>query len=152
MFGTSSNTFSPNTDITRAEVAAIIARTLKLSELPNSFKFTDTKEHWAENDIKLVYNAGLIRGYPDRTFRPNEKISRAELATILYNALELEDSSTPDNNYFEDVPSYSWSYNEINTLTNLGIIKGTSSSTFSPKENLSRAEMAILLDKIQDFI
>ena len=152
MLGTSSNTFSPNTEISRAEVATIIARTLKLTELPNSFKFKDTKGHWAENDIKLVYKAGLISGYPDGTFRPNEKISRAELATILYNALELQDSSTPDDNYFEDVPSYSWSYNEINTLANLGIIKGTSSSTFSPKENLSRAEMAILLDKIQDFI
>ena len=152
MFGTSSNTFSPNADITRAEVATIIARTLKLTELPDSFKFNDTKDHWAENDIKLVYNAGLISGYPDGTFRPNEKISRAELATILYNALDLEDSSTSDDSYFKDVPSYYWSYNEINTLANLGIIKGTSNSTFSPKENLSRAEMAILLDKIQDFI
>ncbi len=76
-------TFKPNRYITRAEAAAIFFNLLKLKpKYPITPTFRDTdKKHWAYGVIEAVVEAGIISGYPDRTYRPDKPITRAEFVT-----------------------------------------------------------------------
>ncbi len=79
-------TFRPNAFINRAEVAVLIARARKLPSpnITNHLPFKDVSPtHWANSYIQAVYQAKLMQGYPDGTFKPERSLSRAELAVIL---------------------------------------------------------------------
>lgn len=71
----------------RKQCAEVIARTVceyySLAYTDDNVSFTDIKDHWAEESIKKTANNGLMKGYPDGTFRADELVTRAELATVL---------------------------------------------------------------------
>ena len=103
-----------------------------------------TKEHWAINSIQTLNTKGLIKGYPNGTFKPDEKITRAEEATIMVRALNLK--KTKDLS-FADVESNHFAYNEIMAAAENGIIIGREREKFSPEGMLTRAEMATILTR-----
>lgn len=85
-----SNTIRPNAPITRAEMAVILARALAyVSEDPTanqpSIAFADEKAipQWAKAEVQQAVKAGLVAGYPDRTFRPSGLATRAEVAVMV---------------------------------------------------------------------
>ncbi|WP_160499501.1 immunoglobulin-like domain-containing protein [Paenibacillus dendrobii] len=108
--------FGPEQSITRAEMAAIVTRWLGLKEAAGTTAASDIKDiqgHWAEKDLKLVIQAGIMKGMPDGTFRPDKPLTRAEAVTVLNRILKrgpLEGVIVPT---WKDVPSKHWAYGDI---------------------------------------
>ena len=119
--GRRADRFDPNASITRAEFAAICAR-FNTKPVENSSSFSDISGHWAENEIERAAAFGWISGYPDGTFRPDARITRAEAMTMINRVLcrmpqsksDLLDSMVtwPDNK-----PS-DWHYLAVQEATN----------------------------------
>lgn len=119
--GRRADRFDPNASITRAEFAAICAR-FNTRTVENSGSFSDISGHWAENEIERSAAFGWISGYPDGTFRPDARITRAEAMTMINRVLcrmpqsesDLLDSMVtwPDNK-----PS-DWHYLAVQEATN----------------------------------
>jgi mono/diheme cytochrome c family protein len=85
--GYADHTFRPNNLISRAEIAAILARSEMLKPLPNGKGFTDLASSWAKDDILAVQQAHLFDGYEDGTFRPDREMKRGEAISVLYRLL-----------------------------------------------------------------
>lgn len=88
-----------------------------------------------------------IMGYKDGTIRPNNNISRAEVATIFFRLLtdESREYFWQETNDFSDVADNYWASPAISTLTNAGILKGYKDGTFRPRDTITRAEMATII-------
>ncbi|MED4352029.1 S-layer homology domain-containing protein [Schinkia azotoformans] len=112
MRGYSDHTFGPNKSITRAEMAAIVSRWLKL-EGTGSSSAKDIQGHWAEQAIMLVDKANIMNGMPDGTFQPNKPLSRAEAVTIVNRILKRGPLYGDVKPTFIDVPTIHWAYKEI---------------------------------------
>ncbi len=102
---------------------------------------TDTPGHWAENNIKELVALGAIGGYPDGTFRPDNRISRAEFATILVKAFELDPQS---GKVFADTAGH-WAKETIATAASYGIVSGYDAATFGPDDPVTREQMAVMV-------
>ena len=88
----------------------------------------DIVGHWAEKDIKTLMEKGAITGYPDKTFKPNNSITRAEFASVLVKAFELE---TKTGKIFSDTAEH-WAKDIIATSNAHGIVDGYSDEKFGP--------------------
>ena len=123
----------------RAESAVVIFRWLNMEEtdyINHETIFTDcADDHWAANYIKGMHEIGIVSGYGDGTFRPNEYITEYELVTMLVRALEYEDFPTEHKEYPKK-------YIEIAEKTNL--LKGTQISMSGDKE-ITYGETLLLL-------
>jgi len=82
--GYPNGTFKPDAQITRAEISAIISRSLDLESGTNQATFSDIEGHWAKDDIQIMASNTLVTGYPNGTFKPNASAKRSEVATIIY--------------------------------------------------------------------
>ncbi len=147
MLGTGDMVFSPDDGLTRGQAAVILSRYLNLEDYKTKETFSDVSGHWAESSICAVASAGLIQGYPDGTFRPNSAVTREEIAVILQRILQYEYQDRNQKIKFSDLSSDRWSYNEIASLVQSGILSGYPDDTFRPEQFLSRGEMAHLLRK-----
>ena len=110
-------------------------------------RFTDTIGHWAREDIEEMAARGIVSGVTADTFEPDRSITRAEFATLVAKALELE-SSNPAG--FADVSADAWYYASVNAAANAGIITGFD-GLFRPDDLITREEMAVILGKVYDF-
>lgn len=145
MLGTGYETFSPYKAMTRAELAVIASRMLKLS--PSSKNIPqDAIGHWAEKEISAVYEAGYMNGLPDGTFAPDKEATREEVAVFLARIIQSELSGGKEN--FSDISSERWSFNEIAALANAGILLGYPDGTFRPESIINRGEMAAVLSRL----
>jgi hypothetical protein len=139
--------FNPDQQITRAEAVVMIVNALNLKEgmAPN---FTDvTPKHWAYNQISIAVKAGIITGYPDRTFQPNRFTNRVEMAVMLFNALNLETTSTGPLP-FDDINESYWALNILKQMKAEQWIKGYQDGTFRPTNTASRAEFVALISRV----
>lgn len=119
-YGSVSGHFMPAGDTTRAEFASVMCHYMGIADDYNSLhnqdsKYSDvTKEHWALAYINAVSDNGLMKGYPDGTFKPDEYITRAEAVTAINLALGRDaDSIQTAQNPFKDVSPSHWAYNQI---------------------------------------
>lgn len=122
--GYSDGTFKPNQGITRAEFAQMIAVFVK-DGYPGSSNFKDVKGHWASNAIDQLYGNKKIKGFPDGTFKPDQKLTRAEAVTVLNSVFGRNTKSTSFANVntnslkkFSDVPMSHWAYYQIIDASN----------------------------------
>ena len=122
--GYSDGTFKPNQGITRAEFAQMIAVFVK-DGYPGSSNFKDVKGHWASNAIDQLYGNKTIKGFPDGTFKPDQKLTRAEAVTVLNSVFGRNTKSTSFANVntnslkkFSDVPKSHWAYYQIIDASN----------------------------------
>ncbi|AHN21208.1 hydrolase Nlp/P60 [Lysinibacillus varians] len=104
--------------------------------------FQDIENHWAQEIIEALATQGVITGYKDGTFRPNETISRQHVAVLLTRAFTFE-ASRPSI-AFSDVASHHPYYHEITILQQAGIIDGIDGA-FHPADHLTRAQLAKIL-------
>ncbi len=122
--GYEDGTFKPDSKITRAEFATIVARLNGYKEADVESKFDDLEGHWAKSYIEFAESKGWIEGYGDGTFKPDNEITRAEAVTIINRILELEiDKEEIDKNIekyeqFSDVTKEHWAYYQILKSTN----------------------------------
>ncbi|MCJ8341813.1 MAG: IdeS/Mac family cysteine endopeptidase, partial [Cetobacterium sp.] len=110
-------------------------------------EFIDTKGHWAENTIKLFIDKGYINGYDDKTFKPNNSITRAEFVKVVNKLFGYIEKGTEK---FYDVNENDWFYNDICIGIKAGYIKGKSETIFSPNDKITRQEVAMILTNIMN--
>lgn len=150
--GMSDISFSPEENITRAEFAAIITRALELdtSNYENIFKDISSDD-WFAKEVQALFKAGIVQGNQG-SFRPNDFISREEMAVMIVRAFKMNASSAEVKDGLskftdkEDVSS--WAADAVSVASKLGILNGVSDSKFAPAVNLTRAQAAAVLKRI----
>ena len=139
----------PNGEITRAEVATIFFRLLRDDVRSANFTtynaYTDVSaDKWYNNPISTMSRLGIIKGYPDGTFRPNDPITRAEFAAI---AARFDEHKAAKLASFTDIYGH-WAVSEISLAYENGWIKGYNDGTFRPNRNITRAEAMALINRV----
>ncbi|SHJ00344.1 Spore germination protein YaaH [Geosporobacter subterraneus DSM 17957] len=149
MKGTSSTQFSPNRTLNRAETVGIMVKALGLQDKPvTSQSFKDVpKNHWAWKEIEIAREHGIIQGKGNGIFAPGEILTREQVAAMLDNVLPKEAEAAFENP-FRDMTSKNWSYNAVAAMNYRGIITGFEDGTFRPKEKITRAQMATMMQKM----
>ena len=140
----------PNRKISRAEVATIFFRLLtdeaREKYWSSTNNYSDVKDtDWCNNAISTLSNMGILKGDKDGRFRPNDPVTRAEFAAI---AARFSDGAADDYATFSDVPNDYWASKEIAKAAKLGWIKGYKDGTFRPKNNITRAEVMTLVNRV----
>ena len=146
IYGYEDNTFKPEGNMTRAEAAAMLAR-LQGLDLTNTARpnFIDVRSGWYNAVINAVVNAGYMKGYPDGTFRPDGKITRAEFAQMIKAIDKANAGMAP----FADVKGH-WAQNAIDQAYANGRITGYPDGTFRPNNHITRAEAVTIFNKLYD--
>jgi len=103
----------------------------------------DINGHWAQANIEALVAVGAISGNPDGTFRPDQKISRAEFASVLVHAFALQPGSAKT---FTDTENH-WAQSAISIAYANGIITGYSDTQFGPADTITREQMAVMIVK-----
>lgn len=104
---------------------------------------TDIKGHWAETAILSLVQMGAIDGYPDKTFKPQQTITRAEFATVLVKAYKLD---AAQGKVFDDTANH-WAKDYIAAAYAAGIIEGYDAKRFGPDDLITREQMAVMIVK-----
>lgn len=129
--------------------AVVLAAAMVLGLVSTAFAagFSDTTGAVNEKAILKLASLGLLKGYPDGTFRPNGNITRAEFAAVVVRALGYEASANLLNYApkFSDCADATWAWGYINVATNQGIVKGYPDGTFGPNKNVTIAEAVTML-------
>lgn len=147
--GYQDGTYRPNQAITRAQAAKILAGVLKLDTAKAQATFTDVPvsyEHYGA--IAALAEKKILNGYTDGSFKPNEPITRAQMAKIVANAFEL--SSVFETLPFTDVNRQAESFRYINALYSYAITTGTSASTYSPGNRVTRGQLAVFIARAEN--
>ncbi len=106
--------------------------------------FTDISQSYARNEITLLHKQGIVVGDGDGRFHPDQPVTRAEFVTMLGRTLGVKPVYSPIQ-AFQDVPENAWANGWIQAASQLGIVGGTSPSTFHPSKYISRQEAAAIL-------
>ncbi len=110
--------------------------------IPEKPVLSDIENYWGKEDIESLAAKNIVSGYPDGSFKPDAFVTRAEAASIIKKAFEVE--SAANKNEFVDVESDAWYYDCINTLFENGIMKGADGYIY-PQANLTREDMCVLI-------
>lgn len=103
--------------------------------------------YWASCDINTLTDNNIIAGYPDRTFKPNLPVSRAEMATMVVKGFNLNNDVSCPSNMFKDVPQSHWANKTIAKAVSNGIMSGYPNNMFKPNQPISRAEAFTIMAK-----
>lgn len=150
IFGYSDGTFRPNSAITRAELAAILARAFPVQSTNAALSFADVPDkHWARSAIAQATAAGLLIGYSDGTFKPDQAITRGEMASIAAKLLGGSEANVAGGNggSFTDIKGH-WAQASIERVQAAGIIAGYDNGTFRPDDKLTRAQAVVIVNKL----
>ena len=119
-------------------------------EKVKEYSFLDIQDHWARDEIQAMVELGLLKGYPDGTFRPNNSISRSEFGAVLARVLELEKGQTlaGGTNFFADIDKEAWYYTDICKLQQNGNLQAPIyQNILNASAPITREEMALWLAK-----
>ncbi|OLP16422.1 hypothetical protein BST81_20775 [Leptolyngbya sp. 'hensonii'] len=113
-------------------------------KLPDLATFADTTNHWARNYIETLASRGIITGFPDGTFRPEEPVTRVQYAIIVSKAFSNIPASRPPGSFKDLAPNY-WGLQAIRNASQQGFISGYPDGTFQPNQNISRVQALVSL-------
>ena len=140
--GCGSGKYCPNAAVSRAQMAAFLSRALNLDPTSTDF-FDDDDGHSLEVSINRVAAAGIASGCAVNSYCPNSPVTRAQMATFMDRAFDLDPTS---NDYFTDDEG-STHEDAINRLRRAGITGGCTATTFCPQSSTTRASMAAFLHR-----
>ncbi len=146
--------FDPNARLTRAETAALLVRALGIPAAAQSAALSDIAGKWYETAVSSAAAAGLVTGYEDRSFRPNDSVTREELAVILARAIAYDSVSASNalengSALLNDSSEVSkWAAEAVQQMLAYGIVKGDHAGNFKPHQTATRAEMALMLSRL----
>lgn len=148
--GYDDGSFLPNNNITRGELAAMIARLSYGDDLPDgmyqaSFPDVDS-DAWFNKYIGYLEDKDVLSGYEDGTFRPMDTITRGEISAVIARAQRYDLISY--NNIFTDVTENDWAKDYIETLADKNIVSGYEDGTFGPYSPLTRAEAVAIINRV----
>ncbi|TVY00405.1 S-layer homology domain-containing protein [Cohnella terricola] len=150
--GVSKAEFAPRKPVTRAEFAAMLVRALGLRDGGAPAAFGDVKPGaWYADPVRIAAQYWIVEGSSDGTFRPGATITREQMAVMVARALALRPSAGPA----KDLPALrdkdklqSWSKEAVDAVLRAGIMEGKSSGLFAPGDSATRAEAAVLLERL----
>lgn len=148
--GYDDGSFLPNNNITRGELAAMIARLSYGDNLPDgmyqaSFPDVDS-DAWFNKYIGYLEDKDVLSGYEDGTFRPMDTITRGEISAVIARAQRYDLISY--NGIFTDVTENDWAKDYIETLADKNIVSGYEDGTFGPYSPLTRAEAVAIINRV----
>ena len=150
LFGYDDGTIRPNHNITRAEVATIFYRLLTdraravYGTDVNSFRDVSSGS-WYNEAVSTFSSMGILNGYGDGTFKPNEPITRAELTSI---AVRFFDYAAAYRGAFSDVTAGDWFAGSVQAASDLGLVGGYPDGTFRPDAYITRAETVAIVNRM----
>ncbi|MDD3879442.1 MAG: S-layer homology domain-containing protein, partial [Syntrophomonas sp.] len=136
-------TFQPDATITRAEFITVVVKAFNLIN-PNGRVFTDTSGHWAQDYIATATAAGIVGGYNDSNFGPNDPVTREQMAVIVVKAAQLTPIAA-ENQFADSSNIAPWAREAVATAVNKQIIKGYPDNSFKPGSKANRAEAAAVI-------
>lgn len=142
--GYGNNVFGFGDNVTRGQVARMIYAYVKPADADASFKnpFTDIKGHMFEKEIRALAKEGLVAGYGEGKYGPDDILTREQMAQVLTNAFKFKATKTTS---FTDVDKNSWAYNAINALEENGVTIGTGGKMYSPYAHVTREQYSQFL-------
>lgn len=117
---------------------------VNIPEVTPSIPFLDVSNHWSKNYVDELYKKGIINGFDDGTFRPDDYVTRAEFAKMISQILGL---STSVSSNFIDVESNRWYQGYVAAVEKIGIVNGTD-GRFMPQMHITRQDAAVILARV----
>jgi hypothetical protein len=142
------DSFKPNNNITRAEFASILVNALDLKGTSSNI-FNDTTSHWAKEAISIAKANGIISGFADGTFKPNEFITREQMSMMVVNAFKLE-VRTSTHTFADQSDISDWASSSMHTAIEHEIILGSIDNKLNPRANATRAEAVTVIVRAVD--
>lgn len=156
--GVGNGLFEPNRDMARAEFAAIVVKAMGLKTGISSHPFVDVKStDWYFDSVKAAYEYGIITGYENGSFRPMDSMTREQAMTMVARAMKITglDAKLPENEREQWLARYTdtdrisdYARARIAECLKIGIMTGRDASTIAPKDNISRAEVAVIIQRL----
>lgn len=154
--GDGKGNFMPQNNVTRAEFSAMLVRLMGISDETASVTFDDVHpDDWFYVYVASAKKAGIINGRSETLFSPDDNITRAEAVIMIHNVLKSKgcDFSGAESAEFADISVLDDITREkILQTASLGIIKGRNTNAFAPYDNLTRAEAAVIINRIIKYI
>ncbi|MBW3110239.1 S-layer homology domain-containing protein [Bacillus sp. MCCB 382] len=135
--------FKPDRAVSRAQAAIMIGRILDYSDEPRESTFSDVgKTTTGSGFIQTAYENGIISGFGDNTFRPDEPVTRGQMAIMIARAFEIKDEAIVP---FNDVSIHMKAYRSIRQIISFGVTEGYPDGSFKPDAELSRSQFSAFL-------
>lgn len=146
--------FNPQKTVTRAEMITLIVKALAVdtTNIPDTQTFTDVpKTHWAYKYVEAAYREGIVKGISEEVFGKDAQCTREQMTVMFVRSLELTDEIFNTNEEFTYINELSdkdmissWAKNSVEFSLASGLMKGTGNTTFSPKGNAQRQQVAVV--------
>ena len=134
-----------------AIIISVVMIFASLSSLATAASVSDITGHWSEEFVQPLVEKGIIKGYEDGTFKPDNSISRAEFCTIISKALVeigIIDSLVEPKGVFKDVAKDAWYAEFVETAAEYKFVGGVGNEMFDPEANITRQEMAKIISLV----
>lgn len=145
--GMPDGSFRPDNSISRAQFATLVVKAFKLDGKSGKV-FNDTKNHWAKDYIATANTYGILNGYSDTRFGPDDPITREQMAVMIVKADNLQSNgsalSFSDSNKIS-----SWAKEAVATAGANQLIKGFPDGSFQPQAGATRAQAAVVISNAQ---
>ncbi len=141
--GQPDGTFKPDNKISRAEFATLVVKAFKLEEKAGKV-FADTSNHWAKSFISTANANGIVSGYSDTEFGPDDPITREQMAVMIVKAAKWQ-AAVGGKAFTDDAKISAWAKEAVVTASANGVIKGRPDGSFDPQANATRAEATVVI-------
>ncbi|NOU67525.1 hypothetical protein GC096_26140 [Paenibacillus sp. LMG 31461] len=153
--GTSSTTFEPNREVSRADFTALLVRALKLTS-KGDIAFSDvTESDWFFNEVSIAVKAGIVEGKTDSIFDSVSSISREEMITMLMRAYQIhhnEAAALTSSNFIDENMISSWALPHVKSAKMLNLVQGREGNLFVPHGVGYRAEAAQMIYNLMNVL
>ncbi|MCH4888466.1 hypothetical protein EZV73_12815 [Acidaminobacter sp. JC074] len=141
--------FRPNQAITRAELAAMLSRVIGGEEKDYPVAFNDLEDHWSNHHVAKLSELGIISGYEDGTFRPDQRVTKSELAAVFANYVYY--ANKPYVSFYSqsinDLDDNHWAVYAIRKFVDTEIFK-LEDMNFNPEDNVLRKDVVYMLNRL----
>lgn len=154
--GDEKGNFNPQKSVTRAEMVALMAKAMNLdvSKAPETATFKDVPtNNWAAKYVEAAYKESIITGISETQFKPDDIITREQMAVIFVRALKLVEQDKEieliNINSFTDKAKIStWSQKEVEIAVEAGLMNGVSNNSFEPKTAANKEQSAVVIERL----
>lgn len=154
--GDQNGNFNPQKPVTRGEMVALMAKAMNLdtSNTPATATFSDVPtNHWAAKYVEAAYKEGIVTGISTTEFKPNDKITREQMALMFVRALKIVDKDTEieisNINTFSDKSKIAtWAQKEVEVAIEAGLMTGTTNGKFEPKTVANKEQSAVVIERL----
>ena len=149
--GISDTSYEPNGTLTRAMFVTMLHRYAGEPVVNFAMSYTDIGENWYTEAVRWASSTGVVKGFDNNSFRPDDSITREQAAAMLQRYAEFAKESNPlwnETNIlsYDDFDTISeWAIPAVQWAAGAGVMKGRTDSTINPSENITRAEIAQML-------